>query len=95
MKFLLSAALSALMLLAVVYGCSDAPKGRWKVTAPVDVYADNDDGAPVAFVLQPGEICALADGWSYQKMFRFKRVSCSERDGWISLDSDFEKVPGA
>jgi len=72
-------------------GCSDAPKGRWEVVAPVKVYADNDDVAPVIFVLQPGDMCALGEDWSYDKAFRFKRVSCSRGDGWITIDKDFQK----
>ncbi|WP_409558431.1 membrane lipoprotein lipid attachment site-containing protein [Achromobacter sp.] len=85
--------LSAFVLLAALSGCSDAPKGRWRVTAPVDVYSENNDGAPVAFVLQAGDICALGRDWSYQKMFRFKRVSCTRGDGWISIDENFVREP--
>lgn len=72
--------------------CSDAPRGRWDVVAPIDVYADNDDVAPVAFSLAPGDICALGEQWSYQKVFRFKRVTCSKGEGWILTDTEFRYI---
>lgn len=77
---------------AVLSGCSDSPKGRWEVIAPVKVYAADDDVAPVVFVLQPGDSCALSEDWSYDKAFRFKRVSCSRGDGWITIDKDFKQI---
>lgn len=82
----------AFTLLVALYGCSDEPKGQWRVMAPVEVYSENDDGAPVIFVLQPGDTCALGNAWSYHKMFRFKRVSCTRGTGWISIDTDFAPV---
>lgn len=85
---------AALAIIGVLLGaCSDAPTGRWQVIAPVDVYADNDDVAPVVFQLQPGDFCALGDAWSYQKVYRFKRVSCAKGEGWVSTDSQFVQSP--
>jgi hypothetical protein len=88
----MKALLVILTIVVALEGCSDTPSGRWKATAPVDVYAEDTDGAPVAFVLQPGDICALGDKWSVDKALGFKRVSCDRGDGWISFDGDFEKV---
>lgn len=86
--------LVALAATAVLAGCSDTPNGRWQVVAPINVYAANEDSAPVEFRLQPGEICALGDDWSYQKAFRFKRVACEKGEGWVMTDSEFERVLG-
>lgn len=81
-----------LVIVVALCGCSDEPKGRWRANAPVDVYADDSDGASVAFVLQPGDICALGDKWGVDKAFGFKRVSCNKGGGWICIDSDFEQI---
>ncbi|WP_313624746.1 hypothetical protein [Achromobacter sp.] len=85
---------AVLAMIAVLAGCSDTPHGRWQVIAPIEVYASIDDFAPT-FYLQPGEICALGDEWSYQKAFRFKRVSCERGVGWVMTDSEFERVWGS
>lgn len=85
----------AMLTAALLGGCADASEGRWDVIAPVKVYADNDDVAPVVFVLQPGDTCALSEDWSYDKAFRFKRVSCSKGDGWVMTDSEFREISDA
>ncbi len=87
--------LIALALGVTLCACSDSPQGRWEVVAPIDVLADNDDVAPVVFTLAPGDFCALGREWSYQKVYRFKRVSCSKGDGWVLTDSEFRSVSDA
>lgn len=79
-------------MIIALCGCSDRPQGRWEVVAFIDVYADNDDVAPVIFSLAPGDVCALSAGWSYQKVYRFKRVSCSKGSGWVMADDEFRKI---
>jgi len=88
----MKAVLIVLAMIAALCGCSDSPQGRWEVTASIDVYAETDDVAPVIFSLAPGEVCSLGEGWSYQKVYRFKRVSCGKGSGWVMTDDEFREI---